>query len=86
MNLDLKVTKTFKVFGLDINAYLIAYNVLDIKNEINVSATSGRAGIDLTAEEYTGTIYGLNTIDEYLLNPGDYSSPREIRFGLGFGF
>jgi outer membrane receptor protein involved in Fe transport len=86
MNLDLKATKTFNVFDLDINTYLIVYNLFDIKNEINVSTTSGRAGIDLTAEEYTGTIYGLNTIDEYLLNPGDYSSPREIRFGLGFGF
>ena len=86
MNVDLKATKTFNVFDLDINTYLIVYNLFDIKNEINVSATSGRAGIDLTAEEYTGTIFGLNTMDEYLMNPGDYSSPREIRFGLGFGF
>ena len=86
MNLDLKGTKTFKVFDLDINTYLIVYNLFDIKNEYNVSATTGRAGIDLTAEQYTGTIYGLNTIDEYLINPTDYSSPREIRFGFGFGF
>ena len=86
MNLDLKGTKTFKVFDLDINTYLIVYNLFDIKNEYNVSATTGRAGIDLTAEQYTGTIYGLNTIDEYLINPTDYSSPREIRFGFGIGF
>jgi hypothetical protein len=86
MNVDLKATKTFNILNLDINAYLIVYNLFDIKNEINVSATSGRAGVDLTAEEYTGTVYGVNTIDEYLLNPNDYSSPREIRFGFGFGF
>jgi hypothetical protein len=69
-----------------LNTYLIVYNVFDTKNELNVSGTSGRAGVDLTAEEYTGTIYGLNTIDEYLLNPTDYSTPREIRLGFGFGF
>ena len=86
MNVDLKATKTFNILNLDINTYLIVYNLFDIKNEINVSATSGRAGVDLTAEEYTGTVYGVNTIDEYLLNPNDYSSPREIRFGFGFGF
>jgi len=86
MNLDLKAAKTFEVLDLDINAYLIVYNLFDIKNENNVSATSGRAGIDLTAEEFTGTVYGVNTLDEYLLNPTDYSSPREIRLGFGFGF
>ncbi len=86
MNADLKATKTFKLFDLDINAFLLVYNVFDIKNELNVSGTSGRAGVDLTAEEYTGRIYGLNTIDEYLLNPNDYNSPREIRLGFGFGF
>lgn len=85
-NTDLKATKTFNVFNIDLNTYLIVYNVFDTKNELNVSGTSGRSGVDLTAEEYTGTIYGLNTIDEYLLNPTDYSTPREIRFGFGFGF
>jgi outer membrane receptor protein involved in Fe transport len=86
MNVDLKATKTFNVFDLDINTYLIVYNLFDTKNEINVSTTSGRAGIDLTAEEFTGIVYGINTIGEYILNPTDYSAPREIRFGFGFGF
>ncbi len=86
MNLDLKATKTFDVFGFYFNTYLIVYNLIDIKNEYNVSATTGRAGIDLLAEEYTGYVYGLNTIDEYLKVPTDYSSPRQIRFGFGVGF
>jgi outer membrane receptor protein involved in Fe transport len=85
-NLDLKATKTFQVFDLYVNAYLLIYNLLDIKNEYNVSASTGRAGQDLAAEEYTGYIYGLNTIDEYLLNPQDYSAPRQIRIGFGIGF
>lgn len=86
MTLDLKATKNFELFGLNIGAYLMIYNVLDIKNEYGVSASTGRAGQDLAAEEYIGYIYGLNTKEEYLLNPQDYSAPRQIRLGFGFGF
>lgn len=86
INLDLKATKNFNFFGLDFNTYLMIYNIFDIKNEYGVSASTGRAGQDLTAEEYTGVIYGLNTKQEYLLNPQDYSAPRQIRIGFGVGF
>ena len=86
MNVDLKGTKNFDVFGLTFNTYLLIYNLFDIKNEYGVSASTGRAGIDLRAEEYTSTLYGLNTKHEYLLNPQDYSAPRQIRLGFGVGF
>jgi outer membrane receptor protein involved in Fe transport len=86
MNLDLRGTKNFDIFGLQIGAYILIYNLLDIKNEYGVSASTGRAGQDLAAKEYNGFIYGLNTIEEYLLNPQDYSAPRQIRIGFGFNF
>ncbi|MEO8398793.1 MAG: TonB-dependent receptor, partial [Ignavibacteriaceae bacterium] len=86
MNVDLKATKNFNVVGLAFNTYLLIYNLFDIKNEYGVSGTTGRAGIDLAAEEYTGTIYGVNTKNEYLLNPQNYSAPRQIRVGFGVGF
>jgi outer membrane receptor protein involved in Fe transport len=86
INLDLRATKNFDLFGLYLNTYLLIYNILDIKNEFGVSASTGRAGQDLYAEEYTGVIYGVNTKEEYLLNPQDYSMPRQIRIGLGITF
>ncbi|MBK8947045.1 MAG: TonB-dependent receptor [Ignavibacteriae bacterium] len=86
LNLDLKATKTLEIYGLFFNTYLLVYNLFDIKNEYGVNATTGRAGIDLGAEDYTGIIYGLNTIDEYLLNPNDYSAPRQVRIGFSVGF
>ena len=55
LNVDLKGTKNFDVFGLSFNTYLLIYNLFDIKNEYGVSASTGRAGIDLRAEEYTST-------------------------------
>ncbi len=86
MNVDLKATKNFDVFGLTFNTYLLVYNLFDIKNEYGVSSSTGRAGVDLRAQEYSGVIYGVNTKQEYLLNPQDYSSPRQIRLGFGVGF
>ena len=84
-NLDLRLDKTFKVFGVDLNTFLYVYNVLDIKNEYGVYSTTGRANVDLNVK-YAGEIIGLNTIQEYVNNPAMYSAPREIRLGAGFGF
>ncbi len=84
-NVDLRAEKYFKVGGIDLSAFLLVYNLLDIKNEWNVDAASGRANIDL----YTylaGPIIGLNTIQQYTNNPGNISTPRQIRIGLKLGF
>ena len=85
LNVDLKANKVFKVLGVDVNTFLLVYNLFDIKNEYGVSASTGRAGVDLNTQ-FAGTIIGRNTIDEYLKNPGDYSSPRRISLGFNVSF
>lgn len=85
-NVDLRANKQLDVYGLNVSVFLIVYNLFDIRNEFGVSSTTGRAGIDLNAEAYTGKIYGLNTIEEYLRNPGDYSRPRQLNLGISVGF
>ncbi len=84
-NLDLRADKVFEIGGIKINTFLLVYNLLDIKNENGVYATTGRANVDLNAQ-YNGDIIGINTLDEYINNPAMYSTPREIRLGFGFGF
>jgi len=59
--------------------------LFDIENENGVYATTGRAGTDLNIK-YAGEINGLNTIEEFVLNPGMYSSPRQIKLGLSLLF
>lgn len=83
INLDLRADKYLKLFGLNIYTYAIIYNVFDIKNEVGVYSTTGRATADLNVK-YAGEIIGINTIDEYIKNPAMYSAPRQIRLGLGF--
>ena len=84
-NLDLRAEKVFNIAGIYVNTYLLVYNLLDIKNEYGVYSTTGRANADLNTQ-FAGDIIGLNTIEQYINNPGMYSAPREIRFGFGFGF
>ncbi len=82
---DLKANKNFNLFGFDWHAILLVYNLFDIHNEVGVYSTTGRATTDLNVK-YAGEIYGLNTIEEYINNPGMYSSPRQIKLGLSLVF
>ncbi|MEK7818793.1 MAG: TonB-dependent receptor [Bacteroidota bacterium] len=83
--LDFRADKTFSIFGNIGNAFILIYNLIDIKNEYSVDAASGRANVDLFLNE-AGPIYGLNTIQEYLNNPTSFSSPRSMRMGINFNF
>ncbi len=86
-NVDMRAEKVFSLYGLSINTYLMIYNLLDIKNEFGVYSWSGRANVDLNAQYFKQSdIIGVNTIEQYVNNPGMYSTPREVRVGLGFMF
>jgi len=85
LNVDLKANKVFKVFGFDVNTFLLVYNLFDIKNEYGVYGSSGRANVDLETE-FAAPIIGHNTIQEYVNNPQMYSSPRRISVGFNVNF
>jgi len=82
---DLKADKFFEIAGVKFHAFLLVYNVFDIRNETGVYSTTGRSTYDLNTK-YAGEVFGLNTINEYVKNPGMYSAPRQIRVGLSVGF
>lgn len=84
-NADLKADKSLNIAGLNFNLFLLVYNIFDIRNEIGVFSTTGRANVDLDTK-FAGEIIGLNTIEQYIKNPNMYSNPREVRFGLSFSF
>lgn len=85
LNVDLKANKMFEVFGLNVNTFLLVYNLFDIKNEYGVYGSSGRANVDLETE-FASPIIGHNTIEEYVNNPQMYSSPRRISVGFNVNF
>ena len=84
-SVDLRAEKTVSLGTLDVTLFALIYNLLDTKNEYGVDAASGRTNIDLFTY-LAGPIYGLNTIDQYVNNPGNYSAPRQLRLGLTVEF
>lgn len=85
INLDLRAEKAFDIAGVRLNTFLWVYNVLDIKNEYNVNAGTGRANLDIFTS-LGGRIIGLNTVDQYLNDPSSFSAPREVRLGASVEF
>lgn len=86
-NVDLRAQKTFKIKGIELNLFALIYNLLDIKNEVNVNSATGRANDLLNQDINTaGTIIGLNTLQQYINDPTSYSAPRQVRLGLSVGF
>jgi len=84
-SVDLRAEKSIRLGDLDVTLFALVYNLLDRKNERNVDAASGRTNIDLFTY-LAGPIYGLNTIEQYVNNPGNYSAPRQLRLGLSVEF
>lgn len=84
-NLDLYAYRNFRVSGLQFNAFVRVYNLLDRKNELDVYSDTGRANYTLTAMT-SGTIFGVNSLNDYLARPNFYSDPRQIMIGMGMEF
>jgi outer membrane receptor protein involved in Fe transport len=85
INLDLRAEKGFQFGSMRVNAFLLVYNVLDIKNEYNVNAGTGRANLDIFTS-LGGQIIGRNTLEQYLNDPSSFSAPREVRLGASVEF
>jgi hypothetical protein len=82
--LNLNLFKTFLYHKTSFKLYVRVYNLLDRLNELSVYDDSGTA--HYTWEEYyfaaSGTPELVNTLREYYRNPGYYSEPRRIEFGV----
>ena len=80
--IDLKTQYVFGFENVNLLLYLQIHNLLDIKNEVVVYNDTGRAGYTISSR-LTGTIRGVNTLDDFFVNPvHHFSPPRQILLGL----
>jgi len=80
--IDLKTQYVFGFENVGLLLYLQIHNLLDTKNELIVYNDTGRAGYTI-GSRLSGTIRGVNTLDDFYVNPiHHFSPPRQILLGL----
>ena len=85
-NVDMRSFYNFVLFEkVRVSAHINVYNLFDIRNELTVYNDTGRSNYTLLPT-YTPQISGpgFNTLDEYLVRPDFYSSPRQVKLGFSF--
>jgi outer membrane receptor protein involved in Fe transport len=87
-SVDLLIRKRIDVAGLNFQLFMNIYNVLDTRDETNVYTDTGSANYTTTTDpnKIPYNPLRVGTIEEFVLQPGWYSSPREIRAGVSIGF
>lgn len=88
-NVDLRAWKDFMIGTVRLSIFARAFNIFDIRNELNVYNDSGTA--DFTIEEFLRRNDDnpdrlVNSITEFYRNPTYYSEPRRIEIGASIFF
>ena len=86
-NIDLRSYYHFQFSGLKMSLSMNVYNLFDFRNELTVFSDTGRSTYSLVptyTPQYSGPAY--NSLNEYLIRPDYYSSPRQIKIGLSVSF
>lgn len=86
--IDLRVFKNVTVSALNMSFFVKVFNLFDRRNETSVYGQTGRAmasaeALGLPPSPGTNRV---NTVEQYINQPGNYSEPREIQFGVDLNF
>ncbi|MBU1097540.1 MAG: TonB-dependent receptor [Bacteroidetes bacterium] len=86
INFDLRLSKTFELGAFNLQALLDITNLLDTRNANSVYADTGMP--DFTLQDYQSfqRITEISSSTEYFTNPGMYTAPRSIQFGLRISY
>ena len=84
--LDLKIDRTFNLGGLDINAFIKVFNLLDTKNPIRVFGDTGQPDFTTSTQTVGENSERPNTVEEYTKYPDHYGEPRNVQFGFELSF
>jgi outer membrane receptor for ferrienterochelin and colicin len=87
-NVDLTVSRIFKVSGFGMKGFVRILNLFDTMNQTNVYDDTGKA--DFTTDEERIRLLGwpefVNSLEDWYTNPLYYSEPRRVEFGLKVSF
>ncbi len=87
-NLDMRVYKDFEIGDFWVSVFLKVFNVLDLDNATGVYGDTGDPYFTFgkyEAQLIKPTLY-YNSLDDLYTNPGYFSEPRRIEFGVSVNF
>ena len=88
-SVDLYVNRRFMLNpSLGLNVFLNFYNLFDIRDEVAVYSDTGVADYTTNVRPWAITYNPrrIGTVDDYVKQPGWYTSPREIQLGFSLEF
>ncbi|GJQ62963.1 MAG: hypothetical protein SCALA702_20160 [Melioribacteraceae bacterium] len=87
-NVDLRAYKDLEIAGQKFSIFMKVFNVFDFENPTSVYGDSGDPYFTFAkydAEKIDPVLYN-NTLDDLYTNPGFFSEPRRVEFGVSYNF
>ncbi|MCX8056119.1 MAG: TonB-dependent receptor [Ignavibacteria bacterium] len=87
-NIDMRAYKDIPIASTTLTFFVKVYNLLDANNPRGVYGDTGDPFFTfgkLEAQKINPKLY-YNTLDELYTNPGFFSEPRRIEFGISYNF
>lgn len=87
-NIDLRAYKDIAIASTTLTLFVKVYNLLDSNNPRGVYGDTGDPFFTfgkLEAQKINPKLY-YNTLDELYTNPGFFSEPRRVEFGISYNF
>ncbi|MBN1780394.1 TonB-dependent receptor [bacterium] len=85
---DLHINKRFPVSGMYMDVFLNVYNLFDTRDEVTVYTDTGTAEYTTAVrpEQIGYKAERVAPVEDYVIQPGWYTAPRQIQLGLSLGF
>jgi hypothetical protein len=84
----LRAYKDFEIGSSMLTLFLRVFNILDLNNPRTIYGDTGDPFFTfgrLEAERIRPRLY-YNTLDDLYTNPGFFSEPRSVEFGISYNF
>jgi hypothetical protein len=87
-SVDLYINHRFTVAGLDWNVFFNIYNLMDQRDEVNVYADTGTSEYttNIDPKDISYDAKRIGTVQDFVNQPGWYTTPRQIQVGLAVNF
>jgi outer membrane receptor for ferrienterochelin and colicin len=87
-SVDLLINRQFSVGKLDLNFFINVYNLFDQRDETAVYGDTGTARYTTQINPSTISYNSkrIGTIEDYVNQPGWYTTPRQVQIGMTIGF